>query len=538
MRLYSVFNRLSDFPGSPYFVLKGEYDREGSLYRYNQGMEKVLLKAGMLENPNLTALFPTTFSSEFPERMMDQLKNEAVTIRSLVIDRKRTSFLCFEKINTARDRITLIALPFDKTNVLQLLRMYSQFEGYYNSNPDIVIAVDGRWHIVDINHAGMVKLGYESKQEFFSKNRGDVFVLSEDAYDYILSEVGKGNSITEFEVILKKKADGFITGFASIFSVHYESPEDQLLYFHLKDVTLQTDALLGQIQQNLELTELNEELNRAHATMVSQEKMAALGLLAAGLAHEINNPLGFVFNNITVLMNHFRDLRSFVASVRGLYGNSKPGSGIDEVKSLDDRLELSYIFDDIGAIEKENEEGVERIKKIINSLRDFARDDSVQDKTYYDLNKSVQDTLLISKNEYKYKANIEESYGEVNQILCNALEINQVLLSLLMNSIESIKRQKRRNMGSIRIETHQDENNVHFTITDDGEGVPEKIRLKIFDPFFTTKPVGGGTGLGLAVAQDIVVNRHGGSLQLLPHEGQGARFQMSLPRPVTTEDER
>ena len=277
MRLFSLFNRLSDFPGSPYSILKGEYDREGRISRYNHGLEELLLREGLLSSPSLLALFPDSLEPDYPGRMLDNLKNECVTIKSLKIDRKRMSYLCFERINAGKDQILLIAVPFDKTNVLRLLQMYSQFEGYYNSNPDVVIAVDANWKIVDINKAGMLKLGYKEKPLFLSRRREDVFILSEDACRFIQTEIKKGNSITEFEVILKKNSGGFINGFASVFSIQYDPEDIKVLYFHIKDLTLQAEALAGQIQMNMELTELNEELNRAHAAMVSQEKMAALG---------------------------------------------------------------------------------------------------------------------------------------------------------------------------------------------------------------------------------------------------------------------
>jgi signal transduction histidine kinase len=532
MRLYTVFNKLSALPESPFEVLKAEYDREGYLFSPNPVMQKLIDSSDCPIPCRLKSLFPQAFPGDYCRSMFDDLANERVTIKPFFFGKRRVSYLCFEKMGHQKDRVILIALPFDKTAILQLLQMYTQFEGYYNSNPDLVICLDKAWNIVDINNAGFLKLGFSTGEEVRGNSSNEIFVLSRDAIDYISGELEKGNSITEFEVLLKKKHGGSITGFASIFTLSRQEEEPELFYFHIKDMTLQTEAFTGQLQLNMELSELNEELNRAYSSMLSQEKMAALGLLSAGMAHEINNPLGFIFNNVTVLMNHFRDLKSFVHSVRELYDSCDTGK-IEELSSLDQRLELDFIFEDIASIEEENQEGIQRIKKLLGSLKSFARKDQTDRLSHYDLNEAIRDTLIISRNEYKYNIDILEEYGEIEEFLCIAAEINQVLLNLLMNAIEAIQHGKKGERGTISIRTSQDALWTYIRISDNGPGIDKEVAKRIFEPFFTTKVAGTGSGLGLTLAHDIVVNKHKGKLEMAESD-RGSTFLVSLPRNLKT----
>lgn len=511
-------------------LLEGEYDRTGTFVRLNSALTAFLGRSDSGSPPTIMDLLSPSACDARINRLFSEPGKEMTTICALRPGERKVRHLCIERADEKSGVVRLTALALERPVIAGLLREFSRLEGLYNGSPDIIITVDSSWKVADINGGGYRKLGYGSREEVCGLSAGDIFVLSGEAMNYITGELGKGNAITEFEILLKKKGGGYITGFASIFSPGREHDRQETFFVHIKDMTLQTEAFAGQLQTNMELSELNEELNRAYASMLSQEKMAALGLLSAGMAHEINNPLGFIFNNVGVLMNHFRDLKSYVFSVRNLYGSCPQ---LVEIESLDSRLDLDYIFEDIVSIEKENSEGIDRIKKLIGSLNSFSRKDRTERMSYYDLNGAVRDTLIITKNEYKYSVDIEEEYGEVRQFVCMAAEINQVLLNLLINAIEAVQSVKnRRGRGRILIRTDQDGKYSYFRISDNGPGIDEETAKKIFDPFYTTKSAGAGSGLGLTLAHDIIVNKHLGRLELVD-SSEGACFLVSIPRNLT-----
>lgn len=526
MNLLPLFDRIAGIPNSPFRVLKCEYDGDGKVWSANGELQELIDRAGETPPYTIFSLFPGTFAPDWHQRLDGKGEGENILVRNLFLGGQKRRYLCLEAKEPASSRFVLIALPFDRSSIIRLLQVYTRFESYYNKTPDMVICFDPAWNICDMNNPCRKKLGFSSVEEARQVGIEEIMVLGRETMDYISEELGRGNTINDFEILLKTHNSSHLSGVASIFMLNEAGEEGSHYYFHIKDMTLQTEAFTGQLQQNLELSELNEELNRAYSSMLSQEKMAALGLIAAGMAHEINNPLGFIFNNVSVLMNHFKDLKSYVESVRELYSEDDQ---LEQVEMLDRRLELDYIFEDIQSIEQENQEGIDRIKKLLGSLKNFAQKDQTEHYSYYDLNQAVRDTLTVTRNEYKYNIDIIEKYGTVDRFFCIGAEINQVLLNLLINSIEAVQNHCRNRRGSITIETSQTEEYASFSITDTGGGIPEEIRRKIFDPFFTTKDVGAGSGLGLTLAHDIIVNKHHGKLELVP-SGEGTTFAVLIPR--------
>jgi len=289
-------------------------------------------------------------------------------------------------------------------------------------------------------------------------------------------------------------------------------------------------------RQNEELKEINAQLSEAKFNLVQSEKMAAIGQLAAGVAHEINNPMGFISSNFEVLQKHFDKISEFLSlykqKVLSNSLSSPDAAFIEAVNELNHKfgeLKLDFILEDIKDIFEETKGGMERISDIVNSLRIYARSDKADEKSYSSLQELLHQAILITNNEVKYVAKIDLKIPKDIIIYCNRNQLSQVFMNLIVNAAQAIKSQNRSNLGKIIIKAKLEDNNIRIEISDDGPGIPEENLTKIFEPFFTTKEVGQGTGLGLSIAYDIIVNKHGGSIYAESTPGKGASFIISLP---------
>lgn len=267
------------------------------------------------------------------------------------------------------------------------------------------------------------------------------------------------------------------------------------------------------------------KIKTAQSAMVRQEKMASIGQLASGVAHELNNPLGFITSNFHVLKHHFGNIIKFIKEIEELTGENCQIKS--ELTGLMDKYMINLAVSDSQAIFDESDEGFVRISAIVDNLLAFARADSGK-RRIFNINSAIQSTLAVAKSEIKYVADVNMELGEVPDSEFNVGEINQVLLNILLNAVYAIKAQGRKEQGHICIKTRSDDSGIVLEITDDGPGIPESIQHKVFDIFFTTKPVGEGTGLGLNIVYDIIVNRHGGSIDLFSVPGT-TRFTIRIP---------
>jgi PAS domain S-box-containing protein len=265
-----------------------------------------------------------------------------------------------------------------------------------------------------------------------------------------------------------------------------------------------------------------EEHLRLEAQLRHSQKMDSIGELAAGIAHEINNPVGFVLGNSETIIEYVNALKTYIS----LYEkNSSP----EELLQQRDTLDIDYIMKDIDSLLGDNLSGLNRVKEIVSNLKDFARLDTAQ-FTETDIEDNLRKTLAIAKSELKYEIDVHTIFGSVSHVYCNPGEMNQVFLNLVINAAQAIKEQKRSNKGNITIATSEDDYSVYCDISDDGPGIPLEIQTRIFEPFFTTKDVGKGTGLGLSIAYDIIVNKHNGTLNVKSEPGNGASFRIQLPK--------
>jgi signal transduction histidine kinase len=307
------------------------------------------------------------------------------------------------------------------------------------------------------------------------------------------------------------------------------------------DATGRPTHLLGTLQVVTELKKVEQELREAKAEsdsslrrslqqleaarnqLIQSEKMAAIGQLAAGVAHEINNPIGYINSNFYTLQHYVAMLEQLFAAYDEVHDRLPEGHPEKErIRQARDAIDLAFLRDDLPKLIQESRQGGERVKKIVMDLKNFAR----QDETVWEeatVNDLCEHTLNIVYNELKYKAEIVKEYGETPPIRCHPVQLEQVLVNLLVNAAQSIETR-----GVITLRTATTEGKVIMEVEDTGCGIAPEHLPRLFEPFFTTKPPGSGTGLGLSISYSIV-QRHGGDITVRSTPGKGTVFRVSLP---------
>lgn len=280
---------------------------------------------------------------------------------------------------------------------------------------------------------------------------------------------------------------------------------------------------------------MNAKLTEAKFSLVQSEKMAAIGQLAAGIAHEINNPMGFIKSNFDVLQKYFTRITEFLSFISDKLQRDEPHH-YNEVstvsKDILDRyqtLKINLLMQELDGIFTDSTSGIQRVTEIVQSLRIFARSSADDEKYTIVLLDLIRQVLLITKNEVKYIANFQLDVPEDIIIYCNRIQIGQVFVNIILNATQAIASQKRKDYGQIKISARIIGQNIMICVQDDGPGIPPENLSKIFEPFFTTKEIGQGTGLGLSISYDIIVNKHNGSFDVESAIGKGATFKIVLP---------
>ena len=272
--------------------------------------------------------------------------------------------------------------------------------------------------------------------------------------------------------------------------------------------------------RNAELAQQKGELVRLQAQMVQSEKMASLGLLAAGVAHELNNPAGFIYSNVDVLRQHVERLERCLFAYDEM---TLPDQDADRIAKIKAEIDYHNIVNDLESIMSDCHLGAERIRDVVQNLRLFSRLDESEIKQV-DLNESIEATVRLLSRYYKSgRISLWRDYGELPLVNCYAAQLNQVWMNLLVNAAQAIE-----DDGTVRIQTISNGKTVSVSVTDSGKGISPENLKKIFDPFFTTKPVGEGTGLGLSISHGIV-EKHRGTIAVDNIPGDGTTFTITLP---------
>ncbi len=296
----------------------------------------------------------------------------------------------------------------------------------------------------------------------------------------------------------------------------------------LIQLTKELESSMSMLEQrNHQLQKAYSDLKAAQSQILQQEKMASIGQLAAGVAHEINNPTGFVMSNLNTLSKYIGRIKEFVSfQTEMLLSLSKDFNNSSEyLNRLNEKRKATkydYVVSDIDNLISESIEGTERIKKIVQDLKSFSRVDEAEYKQA-DINAGIESTMNIIWNEMKYKAKVIKEYGDIPRTKCNPGQLNQVFMNILINAAQAIDKQ-----GKIYIKTWHEDGSIYMSVSDTGCGIEEDKINKIFEPFFTTKEVGQGTGLGLSIAYDII-RKHNGDIWVDSKPGAGTTFTIKIP---------
>ncbi len=409
----------------------------------------------------------------------------------------------------------------------QALLTEERFQSLFEASPDMIYTADAQDRFTSINKAGLRLLGIAFPTDILGQKVETVLADPECRPHLVERALMHGDSAVN-ELILRhgpgesplfclesltiiRRADGSVREFQGI----------------VKDITQRMLYEQELQRSNLEMVELTTRLRETQTHMVQQEKLASIGQLAAGVAHEINNPLGFLKSNQATLIRYLARLKEAWSE----FSRASP----EESDRVDGKYRIRELFEELDSISEESEEGFNRIIRIVNGLRSFSRIDQTESFEEFDVEKGLDNTLTVAWNEIKYVAEVKKNYGGIPPVMAHGNEINQVFLNVLVNAAQAIASQNRKEKGLITVTTSQPphpagtEEFVRIAIEDDGPGIPEGVRKRIFEPFFTTKAPGEGTGLGLNISYNIVVKQHGGALRAESPAQGGTRFVIELP---------
>lgn len=404
-------------------------------------------------------------------------------------------------------------------------------KGVFAQAPDLIL--------LDINMPEMN--GYEVCEQLkASQETQDIPIIFLSALDEVLNKV-KAFSVGGVDYITKPfQVEEVLIRIENQLQIYYSKrliAKQNLILQEKNEQLLMSEALLIKKSESLEQT--LQELKQAQVKIIQSEKMAGLGQLAAGVAHEINNSINFIYGNLNPTSSYLKDLLNLVKVYQQEYPNSS-----EKIQEILEEIDIDFISYDLPKLISSMKTGAERIRKIVVSLGDFSGINEAEHKSI-DIHEGIESTLSLLQSRLEEKEDflpvkIIKQYGQIPQVTCYHSQLNQVFFNLLNNAIDFLeaKRQKQLKnhinselkLPTIWITTEQkDSDFVRIKIADNGVGINESVRGQIFEPFFTTKPVGKGSGLGLSISYQIIVEQHQGKLTCCSAVDEGSTFVVEIP---------
>jgi PAS domain S-box-containing protein len=432
--------------------------------------------------------------------------------------------------------IGVASMVLDITERKQAETELQKFAALIKNSSDFISVASLTGEIEYVNPAGLQLMGLWSLEEARTKNITEFQPPEEfEIFEQQILPVMIQQGFWRGEFNYKNFQTGRIIPIDCNFSLvkNPETEEPICSVAVLRDITerKRAEALLR--QQTQELLQALDELQRTQIQLVQSEKMSSLGQLVAGVAHEINNPVSFIYGNLAHADGYTQDLLQLLQ----LYQQHYPNPGL-EIQDFTKKIELDFLKSDLPELLNSMKFGAERIREIVLSLRTFSRLDEAEMKAV-DIHEGIDSTLMILQSHLKANGShrgieVIKEYTNLPLVECYAGQLNQVFMNILTNAIhgleESLVNGKIINNPQIRIRTEVvAQNQVIIRIADNGIGIPEEIKQRLFDPFFTTKPVGKGTGMGLSICYQIITEKHGGCLECISQPGSGAEFAIAIP---------
>ncbi|URZ02372.1 PAS domain-containing sensor histidine kinase [Clostridium felsineum] len=398
-----------------------------------------------------------------------------------------------------------------------------------------IIIFDKSGKIIDFNKSteNMWKC---SREDLINKNIGNLF--EEDIMEHINADnISKeGNEISKVCTVDTDNGDNYLH--VTFYNIKDNEGKSEIFIIACRDVTEKNNLVNKLAAKEKELQDTKAEFQKIKDNIMKIDKMVSVGELLAGIIHEINNPLGFIISNFQTLKKYIEKIKTVIDLYEKCVSNYPNNmdyfkDSLNTVIDLEKKYGLDFILNDMDELFKDTENGIERVRKIIGAVRSFSHVDLNEEFDFIDLNESIDNTLIIARNELKYDCNIEKNLQDIPKIQAKSSEINQALLNLIINASHAIKEKREKNnikeMGTITIKTYNENEFVCCSIEDTGVGIPKENFEKIFKPLFTTKGVGKGTGLGLSITYEIIKNKHNGQIKVESDIGVGTTFTIKIP---------